>query len=327
MCRTMTITLATFFWSSVALQHLPFMGKHQPSLHFSHSTDEFLEAATSREFSAKLNEWKAAGKIELWNSTLLNIVPSTTRIDVQLISRTSFSSNDYFSETIQSMRKSQEQFSFQPLFISLCIVSFLFGSFVVPLLTVPVALKNTLGLASLFAPFTLLLLLSIAPELYTSLLRRYLTTTTKHQKERVIAHEAGHLLAGYICGVVIRDYDVTGDRDAGTTVELGDTNHASLKNNLGLLLIVSFSGVVAESLIFGDSRGGADDIRMAMELLHLSRIPTADYEGSLRWAVMKSLVLLRLHRDSLDELICAMHSGNSITECIQRIEDAHRQSK
>ena len=257
----------------------------------------------------------------------MNIIPSTTRIDVQLISRSSFSTNDYFSDIIKSMRNSQEQFSFQPLFISLCIVSFLFGSVVVPLLTIPVVLKNTLGLVGLFTPFTLLLIQSIIPNLFAYIARQYSNNTVQYQRERVIVHEAGHLMAGYLCGVVIRDYDVTGDRDAGTTIELEDDDLASLNRKIGNLLIVSFSGVVAETLVFGNCRGGGEDIRMAMEILRLSQIPAVDYVGSLRWSVMKSLILLRLHRDSLDELIVAMQEGRTIAECIERIEDAQQHSK
>ena len=285
--------------------------------------DDVFQESTAREFCAKLNAWKASGEIQLWNSSLTNnIVSSTTRINVQLISRSSFSTNDYFSDVVESMRKSQE-LSFQPLFIVLCAASFLFGSLIVPFLSVPVDIKNALGLVGLFLPFAVLFTQSIAPDLFASLLRKYSNKVVKYQKKRIIVHEAGHVLAGYISGVVIKSYDVTGDRDAGTTIQLEE----DMNSSVGRLLIVAFAGVVAETLVFGDCRGGGDDIRMAMVILQSSRIPSKDYEGSLRWAVMKSLVLLRLHRDSLDALIDGMEKGENIAECIRRIEDAHIQSR
>ena len=81
-------------------------------------------------------------------------------------------------------------------------------------------------------------------------------------------------------------------------------------------------GLVAETLRFGDSKGGAADLIIASEILRITQIRPSDREGSLRWAVMKALILLRLYRNSLDSLACAMMEGKSIGDCIKIIEES-----
>ena len=49
-------------------------------------------------------------------------------------------------------------------------------------------------------------------------------------------------------------------------------------------------------------------------------------DSYLRWAALKALVLLRLHRDLLDELAAAMEHGLSVGSCIQLIEDSNTAS-
>ena len=46
-----------------------------------------------------------------------------------------------------------------------------------------------------------------------------------------------------------------------------------------------------------------------------------DGTGVLRWAVVKSLSLLRIYRDELDEVANAMMSGLSVSEIITKIEN------
>jgi hypothetical protein len=58
----------------------------------------------------------------------------------------------------------------------------------------------------------------------------------------------------------VTSYDITGDRDAGTTIELPSEPSAEaslrvVREKAGNLLIVSMAGMVAETLRFGDSEG------------------------------------------------------------------------
>ena len=89
-----------------------------------------------------------------------------------------------------------------------------------------------------------------------------------------------------------------------------------------MIMMMIMLGLVAETLRFGDSKGGAADLIIASEILRITQIRPSDREGSLRWAVMKALILLRLYRNSLDSLACAMMEGKSIGDCIKIIEES-----
>ena len=199
------------------------------------------------DFIQGLNNLKAAGHLKLWNSTFLEIQPKTV-LDVQLISRTSFSSNDYFQDIIDSARTSQN-LSFPPFFLAFAAASFLFGALVVPLLSVPNDVKNVLGITSLFGPFLLLSIQSVAPSYFENGMKSYMKLNDKNQQERVVYHEAGHLLLGYISGVAIRNYDITGDLDAGTTIELENNDLDTLKKRAGSFLIVAMAGTLFSPII------------------------------------------------------------------------------
>jgi len=213
------------------------------------------------------------------------------------------------------------------------------------------------------------------------------------EQERILYHEAGHFLAGYLTGVTITEYDIYGDRDAGTSLTINLPNNNKLRYNrsnqanidrssssrygdnevlsasrCGSLLIVAMAGMVAETLRFGTSKGGAEDYPTALAILQYYGISRRTYEASsssnsssgssrssssssssssgnnitsqrtiifsdsdvdayLRWAVLKSLVLLRLYRDELDILVDCMRNDGSIGDCIAAIEYQYRSSR
>eukprot|EP01042_Synura_sphagnicola_P032578 gene32578-41897_t len=63
------------------------------------------------------------------------------------------------------------------------------------------------------------------------------------------------------------------------------------------------AGVVAETLRFGNSRGGSEDFPVALEVLRYMNVAgEVESNAYLRWGVLKALTLLRLHRQELDEI-------------------------
>lgn len=285
-------------------------------------------SSSAAAFVSRLNFLKSERKISKWNSSLMDIKSATTKADLQFVSRTSFSSLNYFEDIIEGARKSQQAGSIELPFIYVSVASFLLSSIVIPLMSIPNSIKNVLGLFFLLLPFLLIIVNLAVPTLYLNLQKKNSKANTQDLSERILYHEAGHLLAGYLCGIPIISYDITGDRDAGTTIELDISEKSTMaesmqviKNKSGNLLVVSMAGMVSETLRFGDSKGGAEDLQFATEILRLLRTPNEEKEGALRWAVLKALLLLRIHRDSLDRVAESMRREASIAVCIQTIEN------
>ena len=111
------------------------------------------------------------------------------------------------------------------------------------------------------------------------------------------------------------------------------------------------AGMVAESLLSGPARaeGGGNDIAACRALLLASSQGRSqgqsqgqgmgsspgkgkgkgqggaqawEREGAMRWAVLKAIALLRLHRKSLDAAAAAMQEGGSVAQVICAIEEA-----
>lgn len=147
---------------------------------------------------------------------------------------------------------------------------------------------------------------------------------------------SGHILVGYLCGVAVQSYSINDDISSHAAVDFDpdvftqtlnvpDTQTSTSRsvNSLGALVVVAMAGVVAETLRFGDSKGGGQDLIVARAILQSNGIPPSQCMGYLRWSVGKSLSLLRLNRNALDELAWAIEEGRNIIECYGIIEDTH----
>lgn len=151
---------------------------------------------------------------------------------------------------------------------------------------------------------------------------------------------AGHILVGYLSGVAVQSYSVDDNMSSHAAVDIdpeiftfamnapdkGDNYRAvssTSTTTLGSLLTVALAGVVAESLRFGNCKGGGQDLLVARTIMQLGNVSPADYMGYLRWSVGKCLSLLRLNRNALDELALAIKERKSIEECYNIIEDTN----
>jgi len=267
----------------------------------------------------ELGSLKVAGIATKWNATTLEPRP-TTKLELQTSSRVSFSSEDYFADLMSAASGggngrggSNNQ---EGALIIASASSVGAAAFLVPQLSfLNQGAKSVLGLLFLSAPMALILLSIVAPSFSASLSRALGSRgdeMSDKTNERISYHEAGHLLCGYLCGALISDYALGGDSDSAIVIETSSETSLSL----GSILVVAVAGMVAETLRFGDCKGGAVDVLVAADALRRSQVPPKEREGLLRWAVLKALALLRLHRDELDAVADAMREGQSVRQCL-----------
>jgi hypothetical protein len=285
-----------------------------------------------QSLTKSLNSLKNAGKLPKFASSIAFAKPMSSKEFYQ-VSRISFSSSSYYDEVIRSMDINQKQNQLISIYILTSIISILSASIVFPLINMPVDIKNALSLFCLSYPFIGALICFSFPDIVFKLIA-YIQNYGRRNKledERILYHEAGHILVGYLSGVAVNSYVIDGDIASHAAVDidedyftatLNDIDQKTKPPKLGIsnLILLAMAGVVAETLRYGDSKGGEQDLLVAKSLLASINVSTDEITGYLRWAIAKALVLLRLNRNALDELVMAIKQNEDIQECYQIIE-------
>jgi hypothetical protein len=150
-------------------------------------------------------------------------------------------------------------------------------------------------------------------------------------RDRVIRHEAGHFLVAQLLEISVTGYTLSAWEAfrqgqpglGGVSFELPDD--ASL--NRGILspqlidryFTVWVAGAAAETLVYGDAQGGADD-RQKLQILW-AQLKRSDAEGALkeRWAILQAKTLLQEHWAAYEALVAAMEQRASVETCRQLI--------
>ena len=265
-----------------------------------------------------------------------------------LITRMSWETEDLLESVLAAARDDPLSAS-KGRTVAASVASVLTGALVLPQLDLDATVKNALGLMFLSAPFFIILLTLYFPKVAMQINSSRGDRSDCGQarlRERVATHEAGHLLAGYLCGIPILSYDASlrggPEQDAGLEIELSMDALGSGPGNVkaeadpvaakaGHLLVVAMAGVVAELLRFGDSRGGFSDIPVALRVVRLlegtgrnvvAGRSAARNKAYLRWALLKAIILLRLHREALDEVTQGMLEGRDVMALLEQVENA-----
>lgn len=313
----------------------------------------------------KTNSNLAAG-MSLWNSTLIEL-KRASKEELKFLTRTSFSTDDYFENILRKDLKSENNPFESGLILSLGASGF-FSSFLLPFIPGPVAVRNTVGLIFLALPFLYMGASTVFPTLLLKIASSLRPSAEKQAlRDRLCYHEAGHFLVGYLCGLPILEYNINDEQGASlaiatpsvtvstapaTASELSSPDHISvIERSIGSLLAISMAGVVAESLVFNNCKGGREDFPFALQMVssyefakykvrqNAKKLTSQSQSQSraleakegfelreevvdeyLRGGVMKALVLLRLHRESLDRIAVAMQAGKSVYEIVDVLE-------
>eukprot|EP00968_Pinguiococcus_pyrenoidosus_P019553 scaffold2136_cov242-Pinguiococcus_pyrenoidosus.AAC.16 len=162
-------------------------------------------------------------------------------------------------------------------------------------------------------------------------------------KNRVVYHEAGHLLLAYLLGCPVQSVTLSaietlqrtsiGVLAPGTAFFDAELNRSAQtgiisRDTLDRYSIVVMGGIAAEAMVFGAAEGGRDDERTLIEFLQRNVASNTGGFGmdqvaeQARWSAVNAIELLRKHRDMYDRLVAILEKnrGESIGACILEME-------
>lgn len=153
------------------------------------------------------------------------------------------------------------------------------------------------------------------------------------QRQRIIHHEAGHFLTAYFLGIPITGYTLTawevlkqgqlGRGGVSLATEALTTKPFQLEKmrlTLDRFCTVWMAGIAAETIIHGDTQGGAEDRKQLQAALRFAGLPETAYPLKERWARIQATSLIERHRKAYQALVTAMSERASVEECCRVIQ-------
>jgi hypothetical protein len=153
--------------------------------------------------------------------------------------------------------------------------------------------------------------------------------------DRIARHEAGHLLCGYLSGLSISGYVLSGteafrDKIPGQAGTLFFDERMSKELQTGTVTnrtidrysCVLMAGIAAEAIEYGQAEGGAGDEAGLVALLSQISPPWSPLaiKAQARWAVLQAILLLRSNKEAHQALYEAMKARKPLGDCIDVIE-------
>jgi hypothetical protein len=154
-------------------------------------------------------------------------------------------------------------------------------------------------------------------------------------RTRIARHEAGHLLCGYLSGLSISGYVLSGGEalrggipgQAGTLFfdpRMAKELQTGVVTNqtIDRYSCVVMAGIAAEAIEYGQAEGGAGDETALISLLAQLSPPWSPsaVKAQARWAVLQAILLLRKNKEAYEALFEAMQARKPLGECIEVIE-------
>jgi len=180
----------------------------------------------------------------------------------------------------------------------------------------------TFGIGS--APFAFLGLGLSVPGLLQAALIQGRRLVSKEFRQRLVYHEAGHLLVGYCMGIPVAEYQAN---DAILNAVqffppedeiAGRLTHEEVDR----LCAVSMAGVVAEAMRCRDAVGGFADLSQLQGFVSRAspRLDDRGQQERVRWGCVTAYTVLKRNEQTFDALADAMMRGASVPECVELIE-------
>lgn len=144
------------------------------------------------------------------------------------------------------------------------------------------------------------------------------------KRERICRHEAGHFLCGYLCGLPVKNYEISAD--TGVACVEFHTNSANTQglndDDIAALSVVAMSGSVAEIMSYEKATGGENDLLELQNCFRRSKefIGAAKQQDMTRWGALTSYNLIKANKSQYEGLVKAFEQKKSLSECVSIIE-------
>lgn len=142
-----------------------------------------------------------------------------------------------------------------------------------------------------------------------------------NESDRVARHEAGHFMCGYICGLPIVNYSLLQGGVPCVEFSAGAQQRFS-KEQVAALSITAMSGLVAESMEFGDVKGAQNDLLELEQIFRRAEdfIGAQQQQDLTRWGALQAFLILKENQGKLDQVVQAFKEQKDVAECIAILE-------
>ncbi len=162
----------------------------------------------------------------------------------------------------------------------------------------------------------------------SNLLLDWLAGFSPEHRSRIVRHEAGHFLVAHLLGIPITSYTLSAweaykqghpgqggvtfdDRELASQLEQG-TLSAHLLNRYGT---VWMAGIAAETLVYGNAEGGAEDREKLATVLMKLKGSFTSFQQQERSFTLQARTLLQANWMCYEALVAAMEQRFPVTEC------------
>lgn len=147
-------------------------------------------------------------------------------------------------------------------------------------------------------------------------------------KERVVKHEAAHILTAHVLGVPVAGYSLMLGKEHTDLAEAALQKRLVEKqleaSEVDRLSIIAMAGATAEAMNYDDVMGQNADMLDLQRIMwrSTSKMSDSQQQNQTRWAAYQAAAILRKYKTEYDALVEAMKSGAPVNECIKAIENA-----
>jgi len=148
------------------------------------------------------------------------------------------------------------------------------------------------------------------------------------RNDRICRHEAGHFLCGYLCGLPVKNYEITEtgfpcvEFHPSTDMSAVSAQRELSREEIAAMSVVALSGSVAEALKYEEAKGGQNDLIELEGLFGRSKefIGAAKQQDLTRWGALAAYQLIKANMEKYEKLVQAFKEKKSVAECIAVVE-------